>query len=306
MSEPKKHHYLSQFYLSGFTLSNNNEGELFCYDVKTKSVRASKPKNEGYVKYFNRIESNQNDPNILEKELSKVEGSIAEIFKKIHETETLPEDGKLTDLLYYIALLGVRNPAIRDTFQEFQENFAARVFDLMISDRKIWDAEMKRINEETNNKFKDITYEEMEIFYKERNWKLVESNDNKIAREFKAVDTVFNLLLQRTWILLINKSDSDYFVTCDRPVKLIPNDFNSFRFGVGFGSRNAELYFPLSKSILLRGSFRLPSVTMPVQRDTVATLNTLQYFYTTRYIYSPTSDFIIFGEDNPIINASAI
>jgi hypothetical protein len=297
MSEPKKHHYLSQFYLAGFTLSNENEGVLYCHNVSNKSFRPSKPINECYVKHFNKIESNENDPNVLEKELSKMEGSISLIFKNIHETKTLPKNGKFNELIYYVALLGVRNPAIRDSFQEFKENVASNVFSLMLSDKKIWNCEMERINSETNNKFQNITYEEMKKFINEKILKLVEPNENKISREFKAVDKVYQLLQQRTWILLLNNNVSDYFVTSDRPVKLIPNDSNSLRFGVGFGCRDTELYFPLSKSLLLRGSFKLPSIEMPVQKDTVATLNTLQYFYTSRYIYSPTPDFRIFGKD---------
>lgn len=76
MSEPKKHHYLSQFYLAGFTIQNSNEGQLFCYDINTKVVRPSKPMNEGFVKQFNKIESYKNDPNILEKELAKIQLGI--------------------------------------------------------------------------------------------------------------------------------------------------------------------------------------------------------------------------------------
>lgn len=114
------------------------------------------------------------------------------------------------------------------------------------------------------------------------------------------------MLQQRTWVLLINNNVSDYFVTSDRPVKLIPSDSNSLKFGVGFGSRDAELYFPLSKALLLRGSFKLPSIEMPVKKDTVATLNTLQFFYTSRHIYSPTHDFRIFGKDGSLNNISSI
>jgi hypothetical protein len=305
MNKPKRHHYLSQFYLAGFTLSNKTEGELYCYDLNKKSVRPSKPLNECYVKHFNEIESNENDPNLLEKELSKVETSISLIFNNIHKTKKSPKNGKFNELLYYIALLGVRNPAIRDKFQEVQEKVASNIFSLMLSDKKVWNSEMEKINAETNNKFQNISYEDMKKFVKEKKWKLVEPNENKIIREFEVVDTVYQLLQQRAWVLLINNNVSDYFVTSDSPVKLIANDFNSQKFGVGFGSRDAELYFPLSKSLLLRGSFKLPPIEMPVQKDTVATLNTLQFFYTSRYIYSPTPDFRIFGKDESLVNISA-
>lgn len=146
MNNPPKHHYLSQFYLAGFTLSNEIEGELYCYDVSKKSTRPSKPINKCYIKHFNKIESNKNDPNVLEKELSDVETSVSLIFNNIHKTKTLPKNEKFNELIYYIALLGARNPAIRDSFQEFQESVASNIFSLMLSDKKIWNSEIERIN----------------------------------------------------------------------------------------------------------------------------------------------------------------
>lgn len=303
MSEPKKHHYLSQFYLSRFTLSDTNEGELFCYDINNNSFRQSKPKNEGYVKYFNKIESNPANPNVLEKELSKIEGSISDLLKLIHETKTLPSTPDLNELLYFLALLGVRNPALRDNFHEFQERVTSTMFELMMSNKKIWDVELNRINAESNDKFKNISYEEMKDFIKGKRWRLIESNENIIKREFRSVDHVYKLLHKRSWLLLVNESNEDYFVTSDRPVKLVPDKLDDFKFGVGFSNRNVKLYFPLSRSLLMMGVFGNQTASIPINREMIATLNTLQYFYTSRYIYSPVADFVMLGNGGSIISA---
>jgi Protein of unknown function (DUF4238) len=306
MSNPKKHHFLSQFYLSGFTLMGKNEAELFCYDIKSKLVRISKPANEGYVKYFNRIDSNSNDPNILEKELAKVESSVANVFRGIQINKELPKNEDFKELIYYIALLSTRNPKIRSDFNSFQQSIASSVFDLMISNKSIWEKQLKIIALEHGNKYKDITFEEMKSFLKEKRWKLVESNENKIKREFDSVDNIYKLLLERNWILLIDESNEDWFVTSDRPVKNIWSKGNNLNYGPGFGIKNSELYFPLSRNIILNGSYNLPSAIVTLNKRHVATLNTLQFLYTERFIYSPTSEFIMLDKDQTITKSSVI
>lgn len=305
MSEPKKHHFLSKFYLAGFTMSGEEDGELFCYNIDTKSMRPSKPLNEGYVKYFNRIESNSEDPNKLEKELAKMEGSVAEIVKLIQKSKELPDGEKLNELIYFITLIGLRNPQIRRDFQEFQENISYRVLELMLSSKSLWESQMEKIQEKYGEKFKDITYEEMKKFIKNNKLKLVDQNENKIAFEFSAIDKVYNCLLQRNWILIRNEDENVNFVTSDRPVKNIWSDNSFYKYGPGFCLKKSELYFPLTRDIMLRGSYKLKSANIHVNREMVATLNNLQLMYRYRFIYSPTQEFIV-NADGKVINSSAI
>ena len=306
MSDSKKHHYLSQFYLAGFTLTNSKEGKLFCFNINNNQTRPSKPINEAYVKYFNIIESNKDEPDKLEKELSKLEGPVSELFKDIEKNTKFPKPKDFDTLLYYVALISIRNPAIRNIFQELQENIATRRFELMISDKKIWLSEMDKINKMSNNKFKDITYEETKRFFQKNKFTLIEPNENKIIREFESVNRVHQLLKKRKWSLLLNDFNDNYFVTSDRPVKVLPDDLTKKTFRIGFGTRNTNLYFPLSKNVLLQGSYELPSAIVNIPKDSIAAMNKIQFFYTSRFIYSPTPEFIVVGRNGLIINSSAI
>jgi len=112
--------------------------------------------------------------------------------------------------------------------------------------------------------------------------------------------------MQRSWILLIIEDNNEWFVTSDRPVKLVWSDTNAPNFGPGFGMKNSELYFPLSKNMLMIGSYKLPSATLRITKEFVATYNSLQFLYTTRFIYSPTKEFIVNGKNQSIIKSSAI
>lgn len=306
MSNPKKHHYLSQFYLAGFTLDEDKKGTLYRYHIETKMVHSSKPINEGYVKHFNKLESHTDDQNILEKELSNFEGKLAEIIKRIQKTKTLPKNEDFELLIYYVALLGVRNPQIRSDFLEFQEREVSMVLEFMLRDEGAWNKEKKRIQEQSDYDFGNITYEEMKKFIYEKRWKLEEDNENKVAREIKSANTVFNILLNRNWSLLIINSGEDYFVTSDRPVKNIWSENNNLNFGPGFGLKNSEVYFPLNRRMILRGSFKNIERVVFVNLPLIGSVNSLQFLYRDKFIYSPTKEFIILSKGDKVIKSNEI
>jgi hypothetical protein len=50
MNRPKRHHYLSQFYLAGFTSTGKQNGDIYCFDLKKLKVRKFKVREEGHKK----------------------------------------------------------------------------------------------------------------------------------------------------------------------------------------------------------------------------------------------------------------
>ncbi len=55
MSNPIKHHYISKFYLKGFTKSGASKQTLFAYDKVKKHYFKSNPKDICFIKNFNKI-----------------------------------------------------------------------------------------------------------------------------------------------------------------------------------------------------------------------------------------------------------
>jgi hypothetical protein len=303
MPEPKKHHYISQFYLAGFSEKYEKDGKLFCYDLLDKKLRISKPINEGYEKYFNRLESNKENLNELEKTLAQCEDIISESFRYIINNKCIPEGKQFQELIYYVSLLGVRNPSIRDTFKEFQNDVYYKALSLTLKDKKDWEEFIKKANKDNDDKYANVTYEDMKDFIKGRQWDIVEPNENKIYREFLAVDSVYQLLMKRNWSLYIIEHSNNYFITSDRPVKLYWNNNANYNFGPSFGDKNSELVFPINNQIILYGSFMKPSF---IKNDTldmeIAFFNTIQLFYYKRHLYSSTEKFI-FRNENTILSS---
>lgn len=77
MNQPRKHHYCPAGYLANFSSPITRDGKLCVTDVKTADKRSSTPNNEGHQRDFYRIDvdSDREDPFILEKEFAKIEGA---------------------------------------------------------------------------------------------------------------------------------------------------------------------------------------------------------------------------------------
>ncbi len=57
MTEPRKHHFISQCYLKGFTRSGRKDGQLFAINISDGSSFCTKPASVGAKRDFNRIEA---------------------------------------------------------------------------------------------------------------------------------------------------------------------------------------------------------------------------------------------------------
>jgi hypothetical protein len=70
--QPRKHHYVPQFYLAGFTDDGTLGGSLHVTDRTRRKVWPSNPKNAAHQRDFHKIEGT--DPMIVEKLLGQCEG----------------------------------------------------------------------------------------------------------------------------------------------------------------------------------------------------------------------------------------
>jgi hypothetical protein len=80
VSDPKKHHYVPEFYLKGFC----REGKLWVYDRERDFYDYLPPETLGIKKHFYSFtdENGQRDVS-AEKELSRVENAAAPVIRKL-------------------------------------------------------------------------------------------------------------------------------------------------------------------------------------------------------------------------------
>src|SRR5262245_11720813 len=108
MSPPRRHHYLPQFYLRGF--SSNGQAVL---QIEKKTGRAFPVAitNAAAIRDYHAVDTGVGDPNVVEKRMSRVEAIHARTLAKVTKSGVSAKDVKeVADL---VAMFRVRVPAFR-------------------------------------------------------------------------------------------------------------------------------------------------------------------------------------------------
>jgi hypothetical protein len=98
----KRHHYISQFYLAGFTSDGTQDGDIYCFDLHNKFFRLTKTKDIAFKNHFNDIDSEDIPIDALELSLSDFEDQVSPTFVELRKTKTLPQGNELGKLLNFI------------------------------------------------------------------------------------------------------------------------------------------------------------------------------------------------------------
>jgi Protein of unknown function (DUF4238) len=103
-------------YLSGF---ENEKKQCFVVDASISKKFCPPAEGIAAERDFNLIEAKGVPPDVLEHELSKLEGVIAPGIKRVRQTATFGANGKdREDIVNLVALLAVRNPRTRSDMKK--------------------------------------------------------------------------------------------------------------------------------------------------------------------------------------------
>ncbi|MFA5584661.1 MAG: DUF4238 domain-containing protein [Bacteriovoracaceae bacterium] len=291
MSNARNHHYISQFYLRGFTKSGKSKEKIFVFDKHEQSFFASNPKNVGSKRDFNRI-SLEGKENILEEQLAELEGVLAPIFKKTIDIRKFPNDEDLYGILKFISMLAIKNPVVRHQFDDFWKTIADRfmTMTLMSEERYLDQCRQAGIPEE-----KIVPYEQEKEFFNDKTRYTIDVNQEIHAfGESGVIEHLTNLLCHRNWFLLVTNDDNTEFITSDFPVSLTSKNKRTGIQGVGFGHSDSEVFFPLSKNLALLGVFEESEhdKVIYVPEKNVTMLNKMTYAFSNRQIYGSKKSFL--------------
>jgi len=257
MSNARHHHYLSQCYLKGFTQGNSKKSKLTVFDLKSKKMFETIPRNVGGIRDFNRIEVDGLDPNTIEKMQSEFEGKVAKALKELNQN--LDFSGEVKDLiLQFIAMLAIRSPEMREHLSKPLTKIAETIISSNVASKERWETQIKKMKEETGEDIlNDISYDEIKQFVDEKRYNIEINQEHQIRMELTGMDTICELLHQRNWQLIKVSEDSGEFITSDKPVSLTWNfpDKVPEYISPGFGLKNTMVYFPVSKNLSLVGEF---------------------------------------------------
>lgn len=278
---PRKHHYISQFLLSGFTADGTQDGLLYVSDLKEKKCwPASGTANAGHKRdlYELDIEGIVGlDPMAAEKGLAVIEGRTAAILNsmKMQPSAMLSQED-LRQILYFIALQVGRVPGERPRVEE-----AYGRLESALETPESWEAERQR---RSLNSL-EYSYDELRSQMGTQSMQTL-----FVLTMIAAADVLLPVLAKRAWGLLVASGGS--LICSDRPVVTITRGVPPHPTRPGrIADMDLDLLVPLHAELCLFGtkpSGPIPSVTSKL----VATLNTCVARAADRFLFSREQDFI--------------
>jgi len=303
----RHHHYLSQCYLKGFTKGCSKKSKITVIDLKEKKRFETVPRNVGGIRDFNRIEVDGVDPNIIETSLAQFEGEAASALRYVEEQLTF--EGEARELiLNLIAILAIRSPEMREHWRKFQAQIAERIMDLSIATKERWESQIRQMKESGIKVDENVSYEDVKKFHESKQYKIEVAREHHIHMELVGVEAILPYLDSRNWLLIKSTNESGPFITTDNPVNLTwkePGKIPPFyRNSPGYGMKNTQVYFPISKDLALVGEFDGHVGIIDATKELVAMLNSKLLMFAYKQIYTPKIGFFFLGKTGEILEGT--
>ncbi|MFH2044293.1 MAG: DUF4238 domain-containing protein [Pseudomonadota bacterium] len=288
----RRHHFLPQAYIAAFTKTGSKEDKFFVFDTSTGKSFCTSPLNVAVKRDFNRIDIDDMPIDALEQNLSSFEGQVIKVIQKIIKSEEYPNDEDLNWVLNFLCLVAIRNPKLRKSFNDAQEQTLNKIGDILVSDKKIWDNYMKKIRESGTIINENVSFEEMKDFIENRKYVVKFHPSHNLDVEFETFDKILPMLGQRTWSIIIVPNDGPGFICSDHPVSLA---YKNGRSGpIGFALKETEVFFPLGRRIGLYGVFEDPLKSKVKARPiNVAIMNLRTFLNAEKHVFSSNGTFNI-------------
>ena len=305
----RHHHYLSQCYLKGFTKGGSKKSKLKVFDLRNKIIIETIPRNVGGIRDFNRIDVKGVDQNTIEKSLSLFEGEAASALRKLEKTHEF--EGKTKELiLNLIALLAVRSPEMREHWGGFQAKIAEQMMDISLATKERWESQIQQVKDSGKEINDNVTYEEVKKFHESKEYKITVAREHHIRMEFVGVEAIFPLLDAREWLLIKTTDETGPLITTDNPVNLVwkePDKIPPFyRNRPGYGMKDTQVYFPVSKNLGLIGEFDIEGGVLDGNKDLIAALNSNLLIFCYKQVYSPNTQFNFRWKGGEILNGNEL
>jgi hypothetical protein len=290
----RRHHFLPQTYLAGFTDDGTKQGKFYVLNTETGEAFRTTPKGVAVERDFNRVDIEGHSIDALEDALSRFEGELGPALHRVRTTAQYPSPDDLNIILNLMSLVATRNPALRESFKKFNADIAKHIMQLATSDKQIWESEIRKAHEAGHLESADASYEDAVKFIEADDFTVETPLDMHHQVEFEAQDEVLKIIGKRYWSLLVVEDDN--LICCDRPVVLWPKP-GALRGPMGLGTEMTEIIFPISSRLALYGVYEdalKPVISLNTKR--VAGFNRKIVRCATTYVYSAEKTFLVLLE----------
>ena len=288
----RRHHFLPEAYLAQFTDNCTKGGKFFVLEVETGRSFRSKPKNVAVERDFNRVDIEGHSPDIFENALASTEDIAIRAIANTSNSRKFPSDQDYSAILNLISLIFVRNPFLRESFNQAREQSLRIAGELLVSDKSNWNHYVQKAKEDGINIPESVSFEKMKGFVQGGNYEIKFHPQENLCVEMQVFETVLNLLHARTWSLIIAPPDGPEFICSDHPVAL--NFKQNLRGPIGLETRRTELFFPLTRQAGFYSTFEDPlKEVVYAKPGNVASMNCRVALNAKRHVFSALGSFQI-------------
>lgn len=275
MTEPRKHHYLPQFYLRNFS---ENEKQVVQFE-KTKEARSfgTSIGDAAAVRDYHRIDHDEaEDPFALERFLSQVEGIQASLLNEVINKGVESSSLDRGDLVFFISLMRLRVPPVKRFFESSLREIVRSTGHIL--------SRKGKLPSPPAGLEKELSPE---------NWNITISNWKILHHMFLlAVDTDVLSILERMNISILRTNGQDKFITCDQPVaEFHPHAKASDSEGRALADPLIQLSLPISHHLMLYLSWdKEQTPESPLTIEQVREFNRRTIISAENYVFSSDND----------------
>jgi hypothetical protein len=296
--QPRHHHYLPQFYLSGFTQSGRRKDLLWVFDKEKLEYRKTKPIKVAHERDYFRLKGENADPHIVERMFGEFEGTVAPVLRNIRENWVLPGPQEMANLLGFIAILYVRIPKMRDWIRKAHMEMSDLFVEISLADRNRWEAEVEELRRTRKDIPGGIGYDQVKEAWDNKRIRSAPNHNLEIMRIIDLGQHGTPFFLARKWTMFIAHDLGPHFITGDAPVVPIWNAPQPPGTPVGLALNALDLYFPISPRVALLGTWEKPSRVLQASEEFVLSANSNVIGWSNRFIFSHSNDARCWIDDN--------
>ena len=280
MNQPRKHHYVPQFYLAGFTNNQSVDGDLHVVDTSLLKTWVTKPKETAHQRDLYEVEIGPGtNPMAVEHMLGQCEGKWSTVLRNVLGQLSLPSDGTFGDLMMFVAFMAVRVPSNRGTISSFLDEVRRK------------EEFARKWHEQRGHQVEAAKENDFDKF--DQTW--------HVQQMIRMALELAPWLSLRHWNLWIAENQAPDLICSDRPV--VPRWAISMSglYSPGFGTRNTVVSVPLNRRVAMVSMLEVNVGPRALGRREVAEINSATGMYA-RQLYCPGSDFVWLKTDGEVGN----
>jgi hypothetical protein len=210
-SEPKRHHYLPEFYLRGFC----RDGDLWLFDRQRDAFRKQTPENTGVQKLYYAFKDQAGARHTeIENFLSRVEGDAKHCIDRLRARHGLSSEERQKFALF-LALMHTRVPEFHELIQEMNEKTTKGMMQRLARQPGALERLVARADDSGGDP--SVTAEQMREFIERAEYRVRIDRASSLRPMMELTFGLANALFAANWGVL-EAADGTSFVTSDNPV----------------------------------------------------------------------------------------